>query len=216
MTEIINQEVLTYLEDLFPQFETSLREKLANIGSIQKFEENEILMRPGQYFKTTMLLVEGVIKLYREGKDGNEFFMYFIEPGNACALSMICASKNEASAIMAKTIKPVKIISLPINYMDELMTNYKSWYYFVVETYRYRFEDMLNVVDAIAFKAMDERLEFYLKNQCKLYQTNILNLTHQQIAEDLNSSREVISRLLKKMEQNQMVKLGRNSLEVIT
>jgi CRP/FNR family transcriptional regulator len=106
-----------------------------------------------------------------------------------------------------------EVLMIPISYMDELMTKYKGWYYFVLETYRSRFEELLVVIDHIAFKNMDERLEWYLKQQAAKAGNNI-HLTHQQIANDLNSSREVISRLLKKMEKHKMVVLHRNSIEL--
>jgi len=204
-----------YLETYFSQFEPELIRKLAENSILRDFESDEQLMRPGQYFKSTMLIVEGGVKLYREGQDGNEFFIYQLGPGDACALSMICATKKEQSQISARAMEPARAILIPIALMDELMTSYKSWYYFVLETYRSRFEELLQVVDGIAFRSMDERLEFYLKNQQKILQNDEIPITHQQIASDLNSSREVISRLLKKMEQRGMVRLGRNTIKVL-
>ena len=196
----------------FPLFDRDLAEFLAEIGEVKTFPEGEILMKTGQYFKASMLLVRGRVKLYREGDDGNEFFMYFLEGGNACALSMICATRNQASGIMAVAVEETEVIMIPIRYMDQLMTQYRSWYYFVLETYRSRFEELLVVIDNIAFKNMDERLEWYLRQQsAKL--GNTLHLTHQQIANDLNSSREVISRLLKKMEKIKRLQLHRNHIE---
>jgi CRP/FNR family transcriptional regulator len=198
----------------FPLFDRELANFLAGIGEVRTFQEGEIMMKTGQYFKAAMLIVKGKVKLYREGEDGNEFFMYFLETGNACALSMICAARNQASGIMAVAVEETEVIMIPIQYMDQLMTSYKSWYYFVLETYRSRFEELLIVIDNIAFKNMDERLEWYLKQQsAKLGKQ--LHLTHQQIANDLNSSREVISRLLKKMEKNQRLHLHRNHIEWI-
>jgi len=199
----------------FPTFEASLVHRLVEIGEVRDFAEEDELLRTGQYFKNSMLLLDGLVKLYREGEDGNEFFMYYIQPGQACALSMICATKNETSAIMAKAVSPVKMLSIPIQYMDELMQQYKSWYYFVVENYRARFEELLQTIDSIAFKAMDERLEFYLKRAADITKSKVLHINHQVIANELNSSREVISRLLKKMEQLGKLKMGRNSIEII-
>jgi len=98
--------------------------------------------------------------------------------------------------------------------MDEWMSKYKSWYYFVLETYRNRFEELLTLIDQVAFRNMDERLQFYLQQYAEVNQTNTINLSHQQIADELNSSREVISRLLKKMEQRNMVSLHRNFIEL--
>ena len=202
------------LMGFFPLFDKDLADFLAEIGEVRTIPEGEIMMKTGQYFKAAMLIVKGRVKLYREGEDGNEFFMYFLETGNACALSMICATRNQASGIMAVAMEETEVIMIPIQYMDQLMTTYKSWYYFVLETYRSRFEELLIVIDNIAFKNMDERLEWYLKQQAAKLGKQ-LHLTHQQIANDLNSSREVISRLLKKMEKNQRLNLHRNHIEWI-
>jgi CRP/FNR family transcriptional regulator len=96
--------------------------------------------------------------------------------------------------------------------MDKLMRDFRSWYYFVLETYRNRFEELLSVIDNVAFKNMDERLVWYLKRQAEKY-GNSMNIKHQQIANDLNTSREVVSRLLKKMEKEGMLTLNRNLID---
>lgn len=202
-----------YIGQLFPQFEPALKAKLIEIATLRDFSDGEMMMETGQYFRSTMLIVEGKVKLYREGNEGEEFFMYYLEPGDACALSLICATKQETSQIKAKSVDVTKALTIPIAMMDQLMREYKTWYYFVLETYRTRFEELLMVLDGIAFKALDERLLFYLKNQYKKSENRELQITHQEIANDLNSSREVISRLLKKLEQSGEVLLHRNSIE---
>ncbi len=203
------------LKSLFPQFEQDLLDALEKNGTVKIFQPDELLMRTGQYFKSTVLILDGLVKLYREGEDGGEFFMYHLESGNACALSMICATKNETSAIMAKAITETTVLMVPLHLMDQWMKEYRSWYYFVLETYRSRFEELLETIDQIAFRALDERLEFYLKKNQRAFKTNVLNVSHQEIANELNSSREVISRLLKKMEQKGMVTLYRNQIELL-
>jgi len=130
-------------------------------------------------------------------------------------LSMICASRLQTSEIMAKAVKDTEVISVPLQLMDAWMTQYKSWYHFVLETYRSRFEEMLVTIDHVAFRSMDERLEFYLQKHQQTLHSNTIDINHQTIADELNSSREVISRLLKKMEQLGKVKLHRNSIELI-
>lgn len=202
-----------YINRYFPQFEPGLKEALVSRCTLKRFAAGEILMQTGQYFRSTMLIVEGRVKLYRQGEEGEEFFIYYIEPGSACALSMICSARQKASEISAKAIEDTVALLVPIQLMDELMKDYRSWYYFVIETYRNRYEELLTVIDNIAFKSMDERLEFYLKQQYEKLKSRQLNLTHQEIAYDLNSSREVISRLLKKMEQRGDVELHRNFIE---
>lgn len=205
-----SSSISNYINTLFPQFEPALREILIEQVTIKQVKAGEHLMQTGQYFRSTVLIVEGRVKLYREGTEGNEFFMYYLQPGEACALSMICAAKQESSQIMGKAIEDSTILLVPITLMDKLMRDYPSWYYFVMETYRSRFEELLLVIDSIAFNGLDERLSFYLKKQQEHLQTNELRLSHQEIASDLNSSREVISRLLKKMEQKGEIKLYRN------
>ena len=128
---------------------------------------------------------------------------------------MICAIQSQASEIMAQAIEETEVIMLPVQLMDELMSRFKSWSHFVIQTYRQRFDELLSAIDHIAFRNMDERLEFYLLRHAKQTGENMVESTHQQIAADLNSSREVISRLLKKMEQMGKVKLHRNAVELI-
>lgn len=200
------------LQQIFPQFDSELINHLESIGKVEEFKEGTMLMRPGQYFKTSLLILDGRVKLYREGDDGEEFFLYYLEKGNACALSMICAAKNESSAIKAKAITPIKALAIPIQYMDGLMRDHRQWYYFVLETYRARFEELLEVIDHVVFHSMDQKLEFYLKRQFESFGNKII-VTHQEIADDLNSSREVVSRLLKKLESRKLISVSRNEIQ---
>lgn len=211
----MKERVLRFLEESYPFFDPELKEAIASSSTIKSYSAGEQLMRPGQYFQSTMLIAKGRVKLYREGDAGNEFFMYFLEPGNACALSMICAIKNEKSQMLAEVIEDTEVIAIPIEKMDDLMRDHRSWYYFVLETYRNRFEELLLVIDHIAFKKMDERLESYLLNLGSKLTSTELQLTHQQIANDLNSSREVISRLLKNMERSGKLILHRSTIELL-
>lgn len=205
--------VAAYLDHHFSQFEKGLKEQLEQHATLRSFEAGETIVLTGQYFRSTILVAEGRIKLYREGEEGEEFFIYYLEPGNACALSMICADRQQKSSVMARAVEDTTVISVPTTLMDELMRTYKSWYYFVLETYRVRFEELLELVDNIAFRGMDERLEFYLKKQVKDLRTTHLKTTHQEIAGDLGTSREVVSRLLKKMEHQGKVALHKSYLE---
>lgn len=207
------KSVEEYLNTFFLTLEPELRQKMAEKAQLKTFETGDLLLEKGQYFRSTYLVVEGAVQMYREDDDGNEFLVYMITPGEACALSMICALKHEKSELRARAVENTTVIAIPLDDMDSWMQQYKSWYYFVLETYRSRLEDLLEVVDQVIFRSMDERLEFYLKNKAKKLGHNVLSITHQEIANDLNSSREVISRLVKKMENRGLVKTGRNSVE---
>ncbi len=203
------------IKALFPQFEPALMNEIIANGVIKIIPAGEVLMRTGQFIKSTMLILEGNVKVFRENEDGGEFLMYFLQPGEACAISIICAAKTEASRVMAKTTEETTVLMIPLQLLDRWMLDYTSWYHFVLSTYRNRFDELLTLIDQVAFRNMDERLLSYLERHAKVHNSSIVSLSHQQIADELNSSREVISRLLKKMEQRHMVILHRNAVELI-
>ncbi len=207
--------MLDSIKKTFPSFSSELVKEVEINASIQSFETDTVIIRTGQYIKNTVLVISGKIKVYREDENGGEFFMYHLQPGQACAISMICAIKNEKSQIMAKVVEDVELIMVPLPLMDKWMMEHRSWYEFVIGSYRARFEEVLEVIDNVAFRAMDERLEFYLKRHAAVCGCNELKLSHQEIATELNTSREVISRLLKKMEQRGLVTLYRNNIELL-
>jgi CRP/FNR family transcriptional regulator len=203
------------IKNLFPSFEANLVEDIEKNAEIIEFAEGEDLMKSGQNIKSTILIKEGLVKVYREDEEGNEIFMYHLEPGQACALSIMCAVQNRTSEIKAKAVKPTEVFAIPIHYIDKWMKEYKSWYQFVLSTYRARFEELLNTIDAIAFKNMDERLVMYLKKHTEISNNKIITVTHAQIATELSTSREVISRLLKKLAERGLIKVNRQNIEVI-
>jgi CRP/FNR family transcriptional regulator len=202
------------IRTIFADFEPNLVEALIDNSIVKSFDANEAIIRTGQFMPSTVLVLEGRVKVYRDSDDGSEFFLYYLTPGQACAVSMSCAARMESSQITAIATESTKLIMFPVQTMNEWMKEYRSWYEFVISTYRKRFDEVLNVLDHVAFRGMDERLEFYLKNQWKSCGCSDIPINHQTIAQDLNSSREVISRLLKKMEQRNMLALHRNHIEI--
>ncbi len=206
-------ETIANLKSIFPGLEPELLEQISEGAELREAKEGETLISTGQYIRSTMLLLDGLVKVYREDDEGNEFLMYYLEPGEACALSILCAAQQEKSQILAKAVKDSTLIMVPVEQTEIWMAKYKSWYRYVVGTYRARFEELLQTLDSIAFKSLDERLVFYLKRHMHNSGPRI-ELSHQQIADELNSSREVISRLLKKLEQRGLVSLHRNVIEI--
>jgi CRP/FNR family transcriptional regulator len=207
------QEISYWVNKLFAQFEPELNKSIIENGVLHHANANETVMRPGLPIKSTMLLTEGLVKIYKEGKNGEEFFLYYIEPGQACALSMICALRNEKSDIAARTMKDSTFIMLPLSVVDTYIAEYKSWNYFVMDSYKVRFHEILESLSNVAFNGLYLRLEHYLEQQVKSFKTTHLRITHEEIAKDINSSRVVVSRLLKQMEDAGKVKLHRNSIE---
>lgn len=172
-------------------------------------------MKTGQNIRSAVLVLDGIIKVFREDDEGNEVFMYNIHPGEACAISMTCAVRNLSSQVMAKALVDTEVLAIPVELMDEWSGKYKSWYQFVLETYRSRFEELLDTLDQIAFRNLDERLLWYLKQHQKSLKTNILKASFTDIAQELNSSREVISRLMKKLAEKGHVKIDKQNIEIL-
>ena len=202
------------IRQLFPTLEEGLLEEIVEHGTVKEVKAGETLLKVGQTIRSTMLIIDGLVKLFREDDEGKEFFIYHLDAGQACSLSMVCAAKHETSEVLAKALTDATVLAIPLDYMDQWMSKYKSWYQFVITSYRNRFEELLKTIDAIAFTGMDERLEYYLEKQVEKLGNN-LKITHQEIANDLNSSREVISRLLKKMEAKGLLTIHRSSIEWI-
>lgn len=203
------------IQHLFPQLEKVVVDIIAANAQVKAFKAGSILMDSGQYIKNTMIILQGRVKVYRQDEEGQDYFLYFLEPGQACAMSMICAIRQETSGLTAIADEDTTALVIPLTVMDDLMQHHRSWYQFVLQTYRQRFEEVLEALDQVAFKSMDERLVFYLKKQQESIGSNLINRTHEDIARDLGSSRVVISRLLKALENKGQVKLHRNQIEIL-
>ncbi|WP_439184334.1 Crp/Fnr family transcriptional regulator [Carboxylicivirga taeanensis] len=161
------------------------------------------------------LLIEGVIKVVREDNDGNELLLYYLNGGDTCASTLSCCMERARSEVRATVLETVTAIMVPINCMDDWMKKYAGWRSFIMQSYRMRFEELLQTIDNIAFKKMDERLIDYLTQLSEERNTLVLLGTHQEIADDLHTSREVISRLLKQLEKLGKISLSRNKIEIV-
>lgn len=196
-------------------FEDELIKEMAEVGTFQSLKRGDKLMDIGNYIKHMPLLFTGSIKVVREDNDGNELLLYFLEKGDTCAFSLTCCIGNKKSEIKAIIVEDAEMILIPVQKMEEWLCKYQTWKNFVFESYNLRLEEMLETIDTLAFMKMDERLYKFLKDKVKLIgSTNIAN-THQEIAYNLNTSRVVISRLLKQLENEKKIKLHRNRIEVL-
>ena len=179
--------------------ERELIAEMAEHAEWKSIKQGATLIRSGEYLRSAFLIMDGLVKIYREDEGGNEFFMYYLDGGKACAISLICDSRQETSEILAKAVADTTLLRIPLKYVEQWMTKYKSWSQFALKTYRERFEELLETIDHIAFRNMDERLLFYLKRHKEKTGSNIIRNSFTEIAQELNSSREVISRLMKKL-----------------
>ncbi len=193
-------------------FEKELLQEIFNVGKTKKVPMDSTILEPGESLLYIPFIIDGSVKVSRENEDGEEFLLYYIERGDTCAMTLQCCVKNSKSEIKATAIEESEILLIPNRYMEVWLGKYISWRNYILDSYHYRLSEMMETIDSIVFMRLDERLERYLKDHAKLLGSLEINLTHQQIAEDLHSSRVVISRLLKQMERNGMIQIQRNKI----
>jgi len=209
-------EMLKMVQRHFPGLsEKTLQEELLEVGRIYHFKAGQIIQDFGGYIRMVPLLMNGSIKVLREDDEGNELLLYYLEKGETCSMSFSCCMMNKQSDIRTIAEEDVTLIGVPIQYVDEWMRKYQSWKNFVMRSYDQRMRALIKTIDSIAFKKMDERLLDYLEQKVRVNTNSSLAITHQAIAFDLNASREAISRLLKQLEKQGRVRLGRNKIELL-
>ena len=196
-------------------FESALIQEINQVGTYREIEACTEIIRTGEYIKSIPLLLSGAIKVIREYDDGEELLLYYVEEGNTCSMSMSCCVEQRKSQIKAVAELDTLIIMIPIKKMEEWLGRYQSWRTFVFSNYQNRIEEVLQSLERVAFERLDERLEDYLKEKARINSEHSVFQTHKEIAEELHSSRVVISRLLKKLEQMGSIKLHRNHIELI-
>ncbi|MDA0608650.1 MAG: Crp/Fnr family transcriptional regulator [Bacteroidetes bacterium] len=196
-------------------FESALIQEINQVGTYREIEAGTEIIRTGEYIKSIPLLLSGAIKVIREYDDGEELLLYYVEEGNTCSMSMSCCVEQRKSQIKAVAELDTLIIMIPIKKMEEWLGRYQSWRTFVFSNYQNRIEEVLQSLERVAFERLDERLEDYLKEKARINSEHSVYQTHKEIAEELHSSRVVISRLLKKLEQMGSIKLHRNHIELI-
>lgn len=196
-------------------FEEDLILEIEKLGVSKSFKEDTTIIEVGDYIKSMPLLISGAIKILREDEHGDEIVLYYLEKGDTCAMTLSCCMGQTKSKIRAVAETNVELIMLPKEKMAEWLGKYKTWQSYILQTYHNRMDELLEALDTIAFLKMDERLFKYLKDKAMVTHNDVLNVTHKQISEDLHTSRVVISRLLKKLENESKIQLFRNSIKVL-
>ncbi|WP_299781879.1 Crp/Fnr family transcriptional regulator [uncultured Formosa sp.] len=196
-------------------FEDELLQEINQCGLFKAVPEGFTLMDIGQPISHMPLLISGALKILREDENGDELLLYFIEQGDTCTMSISCCMGNSKSEIRAMAETEATLIMVPVEKMGEWMGKYRSWQNFILQSYHERTIELLESIDTIAFLKMDERLLKYLKDKAMVNHNEMIAVTHQDIAQDLHTSRVVISRLLKKLENDGRLKLYRNQIHLL-
>lgn len=193
--------------------EKELLDEIRGKGVVKTFQSGETLIREGQFISSFPLILKGLIRVSRTNQDGNELLLYYLRENEVCAMSLTCCMANMKSSIMAYVEEETEVIMLPVALLDEWMCKYQTWKQFVMQSYQLRFRDLIETVDTLAFMKLDERLENFFKTRHSKSGETTFYGTHQYLALQLNTSREVISRLLKKLENEGKIELSRNFID---
>ncbi|MEM1218386.1 MAG: Crp/Fnr family transcriptional regulator [Bacteroidota bacterium] len=204
------------LKNHFPFFsEPALQDAIADHGQLLHFKAGEIIMDYGSYIKLMPLVIQGSIKVNREDEeDGKELFLYYLTAGDTCSMSFSCCLSHKQSIIRTEAMEDTTIIGIPVQYSETWLTQFQSWRNFVMRSYDNKMVELIRVIDSVTFRNMDTRLKEYLQKKADAMGSQDIVTTHQEIAFDLNASREAVSRLLKRLEQDGQIKLGRNVIHL--
>lgn len=192
-----------------------LKSEIETNAKYRVFEKGAILIKPGDEIIFIPIVIKGSIRIIRQDMDGQEVFLYHLYPGQTCAMSLTCCQAGKKSMIKAIAEIDSDILQIPVRLTEDWF-KYPEWKAYISNNYNNRFAELLQVIDLIAFSNMDKQLLHYLEERSKALNTRILEITHQEIADELHAHREAISRLLRLMEQKKLVRLGRNNIEVLT
>jgi len=199
------------------EFESSkeLSNKLADLGFAKTFAEGELILSENAYIKAIPIVTSGTIRVMRTDDDGREILLYYIKAGESCIMSFLGGMHHDTSKVKAIAEEETEILFIPIDKVSLLIKEFPEWLDYIFRLYHKRFEELLEVVNAVAFKKMAERLLNFIKKKCELTKSHTLHVTHEQLANELGTARVVVSRLLKQMEDEGLVKLGRNKISLV-
>lgn len=192
-----------------------IKEKLSEYGFSRHFREGEVILNENAYIKAIPIVISGSIRVMRTEDDGREILLYYIKAGESCIMSFLGGIHHDTSKVKAIAEEETELLFIPIDKVNLLIKEYPEWLDYIFRLYHKRFEELLDVVNAVAFKKMDERLLNFIKKKCELTGSHTLYVTHEQLANEMGTARTVISRLLKQMEEEGMVRLGRNKIELV-
>lgn len=197
------------------KYSEKLVEQLTQFGVAKQFKEGEIILNENAYIKAIPIVTNGSIRVMRTDDEGREILLYYITAGESCIMSFLGGMHQDTSKVKAIAEETTDILFIPIDKVNSLIQKFPEWLEYIFHLYHKRFEELLEVVNAIAFKKLDERLLNFIKKKCELTHSQTLHLTHEQLANEMGTARVVVSRLLKQMEIEGLIKLGRNKILLV-
>lgn len=206
---------MSKIELLQTLFEPALLQEIETFGQQAKFSEGEVIMDYGKNIQLMPIILEGTIKVYKRDDKGHEILLYYLTTGDSCSMAYHCCLATKKSEIRAVAEEDVLIVGIPQQKLDEWLCKYSSWKNYIMTSFQHRFLELLKSIEHIAFQKLDERLIHYLKEKQRITKSSVIKASHHQIAEELSTSRVVISRLLKQLENEKKLILYRNELKLL-
>ncbi|MDD4823514.1 MAG: Crp/Fnr family transcriptional regulator [Bacteroidales bacterium] len=205
------------LFDGITEFKTSLeiRKRLWDYSVVKTFKEGDNILNEGAYIKSIPIIARGSVKVMRTHDDGREILLYYIKTGESCVMSILGGLHNDTSKVKAIAEEETEILFIPNNKLASLIKDYPEFLNYIFRLYHKRFEEFLDIINDIAFKKIDERLLELIQKKTELYKDSTINITHEQLANELGTARVVVSRLLKQIEEFGLIRLGRNKITVL-
>ncbi len=210
-------DILHVLKTHFSTISSSLLllQDIEKVALFQQFKKETVLLKEDSYVQFIPLVVKGLVKVYKEEENGNEVLLYYIKPGESCIMSIMAAEKNVPINVKGVVEEDAEIILIPVKDIHPIRKNHNKWNAFVYELFNDKFDEVIEMIKILTFSNKQKRLEDYLKTKAKLNNSNTILKSHQQIANELGSSREVISRLLKKLEKDGKVALSQRQITIL-
>jgi len=203
------------LDTLGFEFEPALIEEIKQFGELRHFKEGDIIMDYGKYIRMMPLVVKGTLKVLKKEESGKEILLYYLSNNETCSMAYSCCLEEKKSDVRAIAEGEVDIIAIPHSKLDEWLHRYPSWKNYIMRSFSERFSELLKSIESIAFHKLDERLVAYLKEKQRLSGSSLIKASHYQIADELATSRVVVSRLLKILENNRKILLYRNEIKLL-
>jgi len=202
------------LENISEFKSSQIREQLSAFGTVKHFKQDDIVLNESSHIKAIPIVMKGSLRVMRTEEDGREILLYYIKAGESCIMSFLGGIHHETSKVKAIAEEDAEVLLLPIDKVGVLLKDFPEWLDYIFKLYHKRFEELLEVVNAVAFKKIDERLLNFLHKKAEVTNNKVLSITHEQLANELGTARVVVSRLLKQLEINGTLKLGRNKITI--
>jgi CRP/FNR family transcriptional regulator len=202
--------------DFSDKFEKNLVDEINEYGTLMSFKEGEVIMEYGKVIRMMPLIVKGTIKILRQDEEGREILLYYLSTKETCSMAYAFCLDAKQSEIKAIAEEETTIVAIPPNKLDEWLCKYPTWKSYIMQSFNDRFMEMIKSIETIAFKKLDERLVQYLKDKQRIAHSSVIKISHHQIADELGSSRVVISRLLKTLENDKRLLLYRNEIKLLS